>query len=63
MCTYKNLLQWPEEPDEERLLLFDGHSLAYRAFYAIPDLSTRDGRQVNAVYGFWRMFSKMKRWP
>ena len=61
MCTYKELLGWPEEPDEKRLLLFDGHSFAYRSFYAIPDLSTHDGHPVNAVYGFWRMFSKIMR--
>jgi len=61
MCTYEELLQWPHKQDEKRLLLFDGHSLAYRSFYAIPELSTPDGRPVNAVYGFWRIFSKILR--
>ena len=36
-----------------KLLLLDGHSLAYRAFYALPtDLSTRGGTVTNAVFGF-----------
>jgi len=59
--TYKELLNLPQEPDEKRLLLFDGHSLAYRSFYAIRELSTRDGRPVNAVYGFWRALLKIMR--
>jgi len=44
----------PHELDEGRLLLFDGHSLAYRSYYAIRDLTTRAGEPVNAVFGFWR---------
>ncbi|MCX7591837.1 MAG: hypothetical protein N2255_09440 [Kiritimatiellae bacterium] len=38
-----------------RLLLVDGTAVLYRAFYAIPELSTRSGRPTNAVYGFIRM--------
>ncbi len=34
--------------------MFDGHAHAYRAFYAIRDLTAPDGRPVNALYGFWR---------
>ena len=34
--------------------MFDGHSLVYRAYYAIRDLSAPDGRPVNALFGFWR---------
>ena len=55
------LLGWQEETDKRRLLLFDGHSIAYRAFYAIRELSTRDGRPVNAVYGFWRILTRIMR--
>ena len=34
------------------LALLDGHSLAYRAFYALPsDLATPSGQVTNAVYG------------
>jgi DNA polymerase-1 len=36
-------------------MLVDGHSLAYRAFYAMPPLSTRQGQPVNAVLGFTNM--------
>jgi DNA polymerase-1 len=39
------------------LLLLDGHSLAYRAFYALPveNFSTTTGQPTNAVYGFTSM--------
>lgn len=38
----------------KRLILLDGHALAYRAFYALPfdAFSTREGEPTNAVYGF-----------
>jgi DNA polymerase-1 len=44
-------------PDRPRLLLLDGHSLAYRAFYALPveNFSTSTGQPTNAVYGFTSM--------
>jgi len=39
-----------------KLVLIDGHSLAYRAFFALPpDLKTRNGELTNAVYGFVSM--------
>jgi len=42
------------------LLLLDGHSLAYRAYYALPeDLRTTTGQQTNAVYGFTSMLIKL----
>jgi DNA polymerase-1 len=42
------------------LLLIDGLSLAYRAFYALPsDLSTPGGTITNAVYGFTSMLVKV----
>ena len=45
-----------EDLPRATLLLLDGHSLAYRAFYALPeDLSTPDGTVTNAVYGFTSM--------
>ena len=38
------------------LLLIDGLSLAYRAFYALPsDLATPEGTITNAVFGFTSM--------
>jgi DNA polymerase-1 len=43
-----------------KLLLLDGHSLAYRAFYALPtDLATKAGTVTNAVYGFTSMLTKV----
>lgn len=42
------------------VLLLDGHSLAFRAFYALPeDLQTSDGTHTNAVYGFTSMLIKL----
>ena len=43
--------------ERPRLLLLDGHSLAYRAFYALPveNFSTTTGQPTNAVYGFTSM--------
>ena len=42
------------------LALLDGHSLAYRAFYALPDdLRTTTGQITNAVYGFTSMLIKL----
>jgi len=44
----------------KKLLLLDGHSLAYRAFYALPaDLSTPSGTITNAVFGFTSMLTKV----
>src|SRR3954464_5254868 len=43
-----------------KLLLLDGHSLAYRAFFALPtDLATAAGTVTNAVYGFTSMLTKV----
>jgi len=46
-----------------RLLLLDGHSLAYRAFFALPaeNFSTRTGQHTNAVYGFTSMLINVLR--
>ena len=46
-----------------RLLLLDGHSLAYRAFFALPaeNFSTSTGQHTNAVYGFTSMLINMLR--
>ena len=42
------------------LLLIDGLSLAFRAFYALPtDLATPNGTVTNAVYGFTSMLVKV----
>ena len=49
--------------DAPRLLLLDGHSLAYRAFFALPveNFSTSTGQPTNAVYGFTSMLINVLR--
>ncbi len=48
----------PDPP--RRLLILDGHSLAYRAFFALPSsLATTTGQVTNAVYGFTSMLIKL----
>ena len=50
----------PIKPDAHKVLLLDGHSLAYRAFFALPDtLVTSSGQVTNAVYGFTAMLIKL----
>lgn len=44
---------------KERLLILDGNSLLYRAFYAMPALTNSEGIYTNAVYGFTNMLFKM----
>ena len=44
----------------KRLFLLDGHSLSYRAFFALPlTLATSTGQVTNAVYGFTSMLIKL----
>src|SRR5258708_10700302 len=47
----------------ELLLLLDGHSLAYRAFFALPveNFSTTTGQHTNAVFGFTSMLINVLR--
>ena len=41
---------------QKKLVLIDGHALAYRAFFGMPDtFSTSSGEKTNAVYGFINM--------
>jgi DNA polymerase I len=55
--------QAPSSPGQDRLLLLDGHSLAYRAFFALPieNFSTTTGQPTNAVYGFTAMLINVLR--
>ena len=47
-------------PDRGRtLLLIDVYALVYRAFFALPPLTSPDGQPVNAVYGFERMLNRV----
>lgn len=45
----------------DKLYLIDGSSMLYRAFFAIRDLKTKTGIPTNALYGFLRMFFKIKK--
>ncbi len=45
----------------KKLFLIDGHSLLYRAYYAIQNLSNSKGEPTNAIYGFMTMIQKMIR--
>jgi DNA polymerase-1 len=53
----------PTTTKTARLLLLDGHSLAYRAFYALRevDMSTTTGQPTNAVFGFTSMLINLMR--
>ncbi len=53
----------PTKSPLKRLLLLDGHSLAYRAFFALPveNFSTTTGQSTNAVYGFTSMLINVLR--
>ena len=45
----------------DTLLIIDGHSMAFRAFYALPaeKFVTKSGQCTNAVYGFVSMLVKL----
>ncbi|MCL5676419.1 MAG: DNA polymerase I, partial [Firmicutes bacterium] len=43
----------------QKLMLIDGNSLANRAFYALPPLSTSKGQPTNAVVGFLNMLFRL----
>ncbi|MFN8232515.1 MAG: DNA polymerase I [Actinomycetota bacterium] len=49
-----------DDAPRRRIFLLDGHSLAYRAFFALPPtLATTTGQVTNAVYGFTSMLIKL----
>jgi DNA polymerase I len=49
-----------DEPRSPQLFLIDGNSLAYRAFFALPEsIGTSDGRPTNAIYGLASMLVKI----
>ena len=48
------------DKDRRELFLLDGNSLAYRAFFALPDtIATSDGRPTNAIFGLASMLVKI----
>jgi DNA polymerase-1 len=53
----------PAAPARPKLLLIDGHSVAYRAFFALPveNFSTQTGQHTNGVFGFTSMLINVLR--
>ena len=43
----------------DKIILLDGNSLSYRAFYAMPALQNKSGLYTNSVYGFALMLERM----
>lgn len=44
---------------KNKIMILDGNSLLFRAFYAMPPLKTKKGQYTNAVYGFLSMLYKL----
>ena len=44
---------------EEKLLLVDGSSYLYRAYHALPDLTSASGQPTGAIYGVLTMLQKL----
>ncbi len=44
----------------KKIMILDGHSIAFRAFHAVPPLTTSNGTPTNAVLGFMNMLMKIK---
>ena len=49
------------ETDAKRVVLIDGYGFVYRAFHALPPMSTPDGKPCNATLGFCRMVAAQMR--
>lgn len=43
----------------DKFLIIDGNSLAFRAFFALPNLTSKNGEPTGAIYGFVNMFTKV----
>lgn len=46
-------------PDPNSIVLIDGSSFLYRAYYSLPPMHTPTGQPVSVVYGFCRMLKKL----
>lgn len=44
---------------DKKLVLIDGHSILFRAFYGLPDLTTSKGQHTNAILGFLNILYKI----
>jgi DNA polymerase-1 len=52
-------MQLGAAPGSARLMLLDTYGLVYRAFFALPELSTTRGMRIEAAYGFTMMLNKI----
>ncbi|QSO46762.1 DNA polymerase I [Alicyclobacillus mengziensis] len=57
--THANSEPHSEPNLRPKLMLIDGNSITYRAFFALPPLSNSQGQFTNAVYGFTQMLLKV----
>jgi DNA polymerase I len=56
----ERLVELPTMTSDHQLFLIDGNSLAYRAFFALPEsIGTSEGRPTNAIYGLASMLVKI----
>ena len=46
------------ETSARKILMIDGHGLAFRGFYALPEMNAPDGTPTNALLGFTNMLLK-----
>jgi len=44
---------------KEKFVIIDGNAILHRAYHALPPFTTKEGVQVNAVYGFASMLLKI----
>ncbi len=59
MTASQIALEMPTTPNGARLMLLDSYGLVYRAFFALPALTTTRGVPINAAYGFTMMLNKL----
>jgi DNA polymerase-1 len=59
VAAERGLFQAPAVPNGHKIVLIDGHALAYRSYYAIRELSNSKGQPVNAIYGFIRSLLRL----
>jgi DNA polymerase-1 len=52
-------MQLAQAPEGARLMLLDTYGLVYRAFFALPELTTTRGMRIEAAYGFTMMLNKL----
>ena len=54
-----DIIKEKKEKLMKKIMILDGNSLLFRAFYALPPLKTKKGQYTNAVYGFLSMLYKI----